>query len=33
MKLKNDNEEKLELINPTIDFIPPENLTKKTKKC
>ena len=27
-----DNQEKLELINPTIDFIPPENLTKKTKK-
>ena len=27
-----DNQENLELINPTIDFIPPENLTKKTKK-
>ena len=26
-----DNQENLELINPTIDFIPPENLTKKQK--
>ena len=27
-----NNEENLELLNPTIDFIPPESLTKKVKK-